>query len=319
MYLRIPKIRDQPEYTIKRMSMIPKPGFIILIGCLLLSAGCTQPFGAGNQTTAGQTAVLSPSATYRATIAQPEESAALIHMDTDIYNIGEVVELTVTNDKNYDLTCTNNPPSFSVRYQKGNGQWVTRMGTDNPPPGNESRLRPGESTETYRFVTTGWDPGRYRIISDCGVSREILIRPVPSLTPTPPVCPPATNTSPWIRITPFSDQYANNPFTIAGTTSLPAGDKLQYAIFSLGPDGTATPEKLISSSTDISPGSCGTNTWYVEGEVQVPGIYFIGISDSANTISAVKRFAIMPSAPVPGTGTLLPTPAPPGITTGRSG
>ena len=104
-------------------------------------------------------------------------------MDTDVYNIGEVVEFTVMNDKGYDLSCSNDPPSFTVTFQKGNGRWVTRMGAENPPPGNTSSLRPGESTPPYRFVTIGWDPGRYRINSDCGVSREILIRTLPSLTP----------------------------------------------------------------------------------------------------------------------------------------
>jgi hypothetical protein len=237
-------------------------------------------------------------------------------MDTDVYNVGEVVSFFVTDQKDYDLTCTNDPPSFTVRYQKGNGKWVTRMGTDSTTTGTEGRLRPGESTETYRFVTIGWDPGRYRIISDCGVSREILLRPVPSLTPTPTQCPPGENASPWIRINPFSDQYAGNRFTISGTTNLPAGDNLQYSIFSLGPDGTTTPVRLLSSTTDISGGSCGTNTWFVEGEIQVPGEYFIGVSDSTNTATAVRRFTILPSAALPEAGTPPATAANPGITTG---
>ena len=278
-----------------------------------------QPFVMENQTAADHTGNATASvAKYKMTIAQPEESASMIRMDTDIYNIGEVVEFTVTNDNSYDLSCSNDPPNFIVRYQKGNGQWVTRMGTDTPLPGNESRLRPGESTDTYRFVTIGWDPGRYRIISDCGVSREILIRPVPSLTPTTEICPPITNTSPWIRLNPFSDQYAANQFTIAGTTNLPGGTTLQYSIFSLGPDGTSTPARLLSSSTDVSEGNCGINTWYVEGEIQVPGVYFIGISDGANSVSAVKRFTIMPTVPLPDTGTPMATPSSPGITTGMN-
>jgi hypothetical protein len=299
------------------MTLFRRPFLIFLLGCIFFTAGCTQPFVTENQTAAAHTDNFSSSvAKYKVAIAQPEESATMIRMDTDVYNIGEVVEFTVTNDHNYDLACSNDPPSFIVSYQKGNGQWVTRMGMDNPPPGNESILRPGESTDTYRFVTIGWDPGRYRLTSDCGVSHEILIRPVPSLTPTPTVCPPAANTSPWIRINPFSDQYAASQFTIDGTTNLPTGTTLQYSIVSLGPDGNSPPVRLLSSSTDIAGGSCGTDTWYVEGEIQVPGVYFIGISDGADTVSAVKRFTILPSVPLPDAGTPVTTPSSPGITTG---
>jgi hypothetical protein len=54
----------------------------------------------------------------------------------------------------------------------------------------------------------------------------------------------------------------------------------------------------------------------VEGQIQVPGVYFIGISDGATTVSAVKRFTILPSVPLPDSGTPVTTPSSPGITTG---
>jgi hypothetical protein len=298
--------------------MLLRPSLLIfLFGCIFFTAGCMQPLVTDNQTAADHPDAVPPSvAKFNMTILQPEDSASMVRMDTDIYTIGEVVEFTVTNDYPHDLSCSNDPPAFIVRYQKGSGQWVTRMGMDTPPPGNESILRPGESTATDRFVTTGWDPGRYRITSDCGPSHEILIRPVPSPTPTPAICPPVTNTTPWIRINPVSDQYAANHFTIAGTTSFPAGTTLQYSIFSLGTEAASPPVRLLSSSTDITGGTCGTSTWYVEGEIQVPGVYFIGISDPAGTVSAVKRFTILPAVPLQDAGTPVTSPSSPGITTG---
>jgi hypothetical protein len=302
--------------------MIPIRTLLILtiLTCILCTAGCTLlPQASENQTVAASADSIPPSiAKYKMTIAQPEDSAKLIKMDTDVYNIGEVVEFTVMNDKGYDLSCSNDPPSFTVTFQKGNGRWVTRMGAETPAPGNTSILRPGESTPAYRFVTIGWDPGRYRINSDCGVSREILIRALPSLTPTMTTCPsPAGNTSPWIRVNPLSDQYAGEEFTVSGTTTLAAGEELVYSIFSIGSAGSnITAAKMASSSIIVSEGSCGINTWSVDGQIQVPGGYFFGISNSANTVSAIKRFTVTPAAP-PAEVTALPANATaPDISTG---
>jgi hypothetical protein len=277
-----------------------------------------MPFAADNQT-ADSTDNSTPAslAKYKLTLAQPEDSAKLVKMDTDVYNLGEVVEFVITNEKTSDLSCTNNPPWFSVRYQKGTGQWVTRMGAENPVPGNTTKLKPGESTAPYRFVTSGWAPGRYRIVSDCGVSREILLRALPSVTLTAPQCPPAENTSPYIRVNPVSDQYAGEPFTIAGTTSLAAGEELRYSLFALTSATTnITTAKLVSSSTTVYGGSCGINTWSVDGVIEVSGDYFIGISNNANTVSAVRRFTVLPEARPTVTATLPAKTTAPGITTG---
>ena len=126
--------------------MTPRTSLILLLlACILLTAGCTQPFAADNSTTNSSAASAPQSiAKYKLTIAQPEDSAKLVNMDTDVYNLGEVVEFVITNEKTSDLSCLNDPPSFSVRYQKGSGQWVTRMGVENPAPGNTTRLKPGE-------------------------------------------------------------------------------------------------------------------------------------------------------------------------------
>jgi hypothetical protein len=293
---------------------------LLIIACILVTAGCTMPSGADNRT-AHATGNSAPGsvANYQRTLAQPGDSAKLIKMDTDVYNLGEVVEFTITNEKNRDISCTNNPPSFSVRYQKGTGQWVTRMGEENPEPGNTTNLKPGASTAPYRFVTTGWAPGRYRIVSDCGVSREILLRALPSVTGTPagPSCPPKSDALPYIHIDPVSDQNAGEPFTISGTTSLAAGEELRYSIFAIIPTtGNITSARLVSSSIPVSAGSCSTNTWSVDGVIKVPGDYFMGISSSDNTISAVKRFTVL-AKERPKTAVTLPeNTKSPGISTG---
>lgn len=299
--------------------MTPRiPFILLLLACILLISGCTQPFAAENST-AGSPAVSAPQsiAKYKLTIAQPEDSAKLVRMDTDVYNLGEVVEFIITNEKTSDLSCSNNPPSFIVRYQTGSGQWITRMGVENPPPGNTTHLRAGESTAPSRFVTSGWSPGRYRIISDCGVSREILLRALPSVTPAGTPCPPALNTTPFIHVNAVSDQYAREAFTISGTTSFAPGEELRYSIFALLPKTTnITAAKIVSSSTLISEGSCGTNTWSVEGVIEVSGDYLIGISNSANTVSAIRRFTVLDAARPRVTATLPEKSKAPGITTG---
>jgi hypothetical protein len=316
IYLPIPMLFVHPDTGNPmnlRISLI-----FLLLACILCTSGCTKPFAADNQT-AGTSNASTPAsiAKYHLTLAQPEDSAKLIKMDTDVYNPGEVVEFVVTNDKNHDLSCANNPPSFSVRYQKGTGQWVTRMGVENPAPGNTTSLKPGESTATYRFVTMGWAPGRYRIVSDCGISREILIRSLPSVTQTGPACPPDANTSPSLRVNPVSNQNAGDTFTISGTTNLAAGEELRYSIFAVS-SATAniTAAKLLSSTTVVSAGICGINTWSVYGEIQVPGDYFIGISNNANTVSAVRRFTVLQKARTTVTATLPVKINAPGITTG---
>jgi hypothetical protein len=291
---------------------------LLLLACILCTAGCTIPFAAENQT-ANSTNTSTPAsiAKYKLTLAQPEESAKMIKMDTDVYNLGEVVEFVITNEKTSDLSCTNNPPWFSVRYQKGTGQWVTRMGEENPAPGNTTMLKPGESTTPYRFITAGWAPGRYRIVSDCGVSREILLRALPTITPTGTTCPPAGNTSPYIRVNSISDQYVREPFTITGTTSLAAGEELRYSIFAIvSATSNITTARLVSSSTTVSGGTCGINTWSADGVIEVSGDYFIGISNKANTVSAVRRFSVLPDAHATVTATLPAKTTAPGITTG---
>jgi len=310
----------QPDPGIA-MTLLRTTTILLLLFCILCTTGCTVLSGAGNQTgNISDSSSPVSIAKYSRTLAQPEFSADMVQMDTDIYNIGEVVEFVITNKKTGELSCANNPPAFSVRYQKGTGQWVIRMGKESPAPGNTTKLKPGESTSPYRFVTDGWEPGRYRIITDCGVSREILLRAIPSATPTVTSCPAGTNRSPFILVNPVSSQYAGVPFAITGTTNLAPGEDLRYSIFAIVSATTnITSAKLASSFTTVSAGSCGVNTWSAEGVIDIPGDYFIGVSNNANTVSAVRRFTVLAEARPTGTHTPPEKMPSPGISTGGPG
>ncbi|MGA2917018.1 hypothetical protein [Methanoregula sp.] len=159
--------------------------FVISI-IFIIVAGCTTLFPGQNVTPAVTIpAGEFPVDSYKVTIHQPDATSSFIHMDTDVYNIGEVVEFTVRNDGSRTLDCAGDPPKFSVKFQGINGAWGIRMGNETPDNSQKSSLGPGASTTTYRFVTEGWAPGRYRIVHDCGVVREFILRPVPTLAATP--------------------------------------------------------------------------------------------------------------------------------------
>jgi hypothetical protein len=154
-------------------------------------------------------------------------------------------------------------------------------------------------------------------VSDCGVSREILLRALSPVTTAGISCPTAGNTSPYIRVNPVSDRYTGEHFSIAGTTNLAAGEELRYSIFAISSTtSNISAAKLISSTTPVSGGSCGINTWSVEGIIEVPGDYFIGISNSENTVSAIRRFSVLEKSGSPVTSTLPEQTKSPGITTG---
>jgi hypothetical protein len=133
-------------------------------------------------------------------------------------------------------------------------------------------------------------------------------------------CPTMGNRSPYIQVNPVSDQNAGETFTISGTTNLADGEELRYSLFAVSSATTSTTNmtaaKLVSSTTVVSAGICGTNTWSVSGEIQIPGDYFIGISDNANTVSDVRRFTVLQKARSTVTVTLPEKINAPGITTG---
>jgi hypothetical protein len=273
-------------------------GLIVLIALFFVAcAGCTAPAGPTNASENTTSVPGTIAASYRATLNQPEAQSGYIVMDTDIFNEGEVVEFSVTNHGTKALSCAGNPPSFSVKFQGVNGIWATRMGPGQPNETEQSTLAPGTSTKVYRFVTSGWEPGRYRIVHDCGIVREILVRPLATPVPTPTLCP-VTNASasPVITIDPIGDKQANAPLTITGTTTIPAGQELRYMIVpaqSDNPFGSTNPDDFFISV--VQEGTCGTNTWSAMGEIQATGEFLIGITDTNRNATAIKRFSVTAS------------------------
>jgi hypothetical protein len=268
----------------------PTLALMIVIVCILITSGCTSLFDQINQTNTTPSLQQFP-ASYKVTIAQPDGSSKSIKMDTDVYNIGEVVEFFVINEGAGTLQCLNDPPTFSVKFQTGSGKWATRMGKDNPVETNKTYLEHGKSTQIERFITTGWEPNRYRIVSDCGVYREILLRPAP--TPVPTVCPQKVNEALWVRINPIDGQYADKKFSIQGTTNRAAGEELKYLVFPSGmlpKDLNQGGEKPLS--TKVSEGVCGENVWSVEVNEKIPQEYFIMISAGSLNGTAIRRFTV---------------------------
>lgn len=294
-----------------------RAGLAVILIATLLTAGCSS---FANEPAADNGTVQAPSpssASWKVILRQPDGMADYVKMDTDVYNIGEVVGFTVTNDGTAALSCAGSPPSFSVKFQTPHGTWATKMGKDEPDDSASSSLAPGASTQEYRFVTGGWEPGRYRIVHDCGVEREILLRAVPSPVATPAAtvaapapsaaataspsaspaaCPigNATVTKPWIWIDNISSPAAYAPFTIHGTTTLPAGQDLIYTIFTV--DSSDADTSLVEQAkfhTSIREGSCGVNTWSASGEIQATGTFAIAIEGENQTPSAIRQFTVI--------------------------
>lgn len=272
---------------------------------LVITAGCTAPANTINASENVSSVPVTIAASYRATINQPDALSGYVKMDTDIYNVGEVVEFTVTNDGSGTLSCAGDPPTFSVTTQTPGGVWSTKMGAGKPDGAATSALAPGASTRPYTFVTTGWEPGRYRIVHDCGVEREFLVRALPSatlpltpsVTPAPDTCPETnlTSTAPWIAINEIGSPVAYKPFTIRGTTNLPAGAELVYTIFAVGEKDTGVSlDNQGSFRTTVIEGTCGTNTWEAHGEIQATGEFAIGIMGADKTPSAIRKFTVIP-------------------------
>ena len=283
-----------PEYW--RNPIHAAIALMIVLVVMLMVAGCTSIFDPINQTNTTPPSLQQFPASYKVTIAQPEGTSKYIKMDTDVYNIGEVIEFSVINEGTGTLECLNDPPTFSVKFQTGSGKWATRMGTDKPVETNKTYLEHGKSTQMYRFITTGWEPNRYRIVSDCGVYREILLRPAP--TPAPTVCPQQGDGSLWVRINPIDDQYAGKKFFINGTTNRAVGEELKYLVFPYGmlpKDLNQGGEKPLS--TRASEGVCGENLWSVDVDLKTPQGYYIMISAGTLNATAIKRFTVLAIPP----------------------
>jgi len=287
---------------------------LILVTLTILIAGCATLPGTPGAPANATVVSSQPAAQYKATVSQPDAYSRFIRMETDVYNAGEVVEFVVTNDGNKNLMSPNDKPWFSVKFQTGSGTWATKMGPQTPAVSNATFLRPGESSNVYRFLSEGWEAGRYRIVSDYGVERDILVRKIPVPSPIP-TCTPAQNTTPWIAIDSIPNHLAGEQFTIAGTTNIAAGRELRYQVFAPGTGNSLIPLGEPVAIT-VVPGSCGTNTWSAYVMMPDASMYFIGIADETKKATAIKRFTILSSAPSPsptvtGTNGVNNNPVPP--------
>ena len=268
------------------------PALIIAMVCILLVVGCTSLVDEPNQTNTTNPLLQQFPASYKVTIAQPDEKSRFIRMDTDVYNIGEVVEFYISSDGGRTLECSNDPPTFSVKFQTGSGRWATKMGTDTPVETTRIYLEAGKSTPMYRFITSGWEPNRYRIVSDCGVAREFILRHVP--VPEPTICPQIENEPLWVRINPVNEQFAGKKFSMSGTTNLAVGEELKYLVFPSGmlpKTQDMTNEKPLS--TWVSEGTCGENTWSVDLDIKNPQEYVLMISAGTRNATAIQRFTVL--------------------------
>jgi len=177
-----------------------KPAHVTIVICItmtvmVLAAGCTTTPAPDNQT--GGIPVLpsvSPiaekSATfYKVTIPQVESThPEYFKMDSDVYNQGEIIEFSVVNEGSGSLACDRFIPSLGFSLYRQVGTWELQ------PIGDSSRLQqgvhtdygyylqPGGSEPVRHLSTTDLVPGHYKIVTECGVSREFEIRaaPVPS-------------------------------------------------------------------------------------------------------------------------------------------
>ena len=80
------------------------PALMIALVCIFFAAGCTSFFDEMNQTGNTTASLQQFPASYIVTIAQPDGRSKSIKMDTDVYNIGEVVEFYVINEGSGTLT-----------------------------------------------------------------------------------------------------------------------------------------------------------------------------------------------------------------------
>lgn len=163
--------------------------FILVVAfvCILFTAGCTTTVPVlNNQTgTPAQTPV-SPTLDksvpfYQVTIPQPEGvHPDYVRMKSDIFNQGEIIEFSVVNGGNETLGCWRTIPRQIYLYRQV-GVWESLTKPVGIHTDYGYYLQPGESTPIERLSTADLTPGHYKIVTECGVSREFEIRAAPKI------------------------------------------------------------------------------------------------------------------------------------------
>jgi len=172
-----------------RKNRIAKGSVLFLtfaVACFLITSGCITQSDVNhksgsvniskNLVTEQTTVSLQSKASYKVTIAQQNDSHAdFIKMDSDVYSQGEIIEYYLINEGSETLTCAGTPPTFMI-YRQNNNSWEIPPELSVTVTDLTSYLKSGESTRMKRLITTDWRPGRYKIVSDCGIWREFELR-----------------------------------------------------------------------------------------------------------------------------------------------
>ncbi len=157
---------------------------LILIVFMLTAAGCTTTPISENRTAGATTPNITPLAvsesntSHQSTPAQPNNPVHhdFIKMDSEVYTQGEIIQFYLVNEGVETLICNNTPPSVSIFRQTGNNSWEIQLEFEETKVPAITYVKSGESTRIHRITTANLLPGRYKIVFDCGVSREFEIR-----------------------------------------------------------------------------------------------------------------------------------------------
>lgn len=154
----------------------------------ILAAGCTTIPAPDNLTGTLTQTRITPTMEkaepfFKVTISQPEGiHPDYIKMESDVYNQGEIIDFYVVNEGSESLACWRTIPSKNFHLYRQIGTWESQSEPTGTHTDYGYYLEPGESTPVQQLSTDDLTPGHYKIVTDCGVSREFEIRAAPNVT-----------------------------------------------------------------------------------------------------------------------------------------
>jgi len=260
--------------------MTPDRSMIVLllvVALVLLAAGCARQPVQDNHTIK--------------TSLSDGENRTIIHLASEYVNPGDTVEFHLSDETSLQSHCPNYIPSYGIEQLTDNGSWTwlpEPRATISIP---DNSTNPAIQTIVYKFETTGWKPGRYRVQLDCGAEPEEFVVTGNS---TPLSCIRKENRTPYITIDPIGDRRFGESLVITGTTNLGVDQKITIGISTppiLVPFGGTTPPTGVTGGfVNITSDDCNVQKWlfHVNGSAEhVSGVpYFVSL-ESEN--SAVKN------------------------------
>lgn len=160
----------------------------IVMIAVMLAVGCTTTTDPDNLTGTFTQTRVTPTMEkigpfYKVTITQPEGiHPDYIKMDSDLFNQGEIIDFHVVNEGSGSLACWRTIPSKNFHLYRQIGTWESQPEPTGTHTDYGYYLKPGESTPVQQLNTADLTPGHYKIVTECGVSREFEIRAAPSVT-----------------------------------------------------------------------------------------------------------------------------------------